>query len=226
MAELAARHDVLVLSDEIHAPLSCSSGRSHVPFPLVDPRNVIALSSASKTFNLAGAEGLRHDRAERPDPGDRRPRRPELPITRGTSGSSLRAAFEHGEPWLAEVMRTLDRNRHLVAELLAKHLPGVKYALPEAGYLAWLDFRELGIPGRPREALPHEGEGRALGGPALRHQRGGLRSPQLRHVARDNSSRRPFRGWPPHSDPSHGCASSCSSAKRRAGSMATPPPTA
>lgn len=149
VAELAARHDVLVLSDEIHAPLTYS-GRSHVPFPLVDPRNVIVLSSASKTFNLAGLKAsvtiAQSDRtraivAQLP---------PELPYHAGHLGVlGSRAAFEHGEPWLAEVMRTLDRNRHLVAELLAKHLPGVKYALPEAGYLAWLDFRELGIEGDP-----------------------------------------------------------------------------
>ncbi|MFO0743412.1 MAG: aminotransferase class I/II-fold pyridoxal phosphate-dependent enzyme [Labilithrix sp.] len=151
VAELATQHDVLVVSDEIHAPLTYA-GAAHVPFPLVDPHNVIVLSSASKTFNLAGlkasvivaqSEKTRAVVARLPE---------TLPYHAGHLGIlGSRAAFEEGDAWLAEVMRTLDRNRELLADLLAANLPGVKYTPPEAGYLAWLDCRALELGEDPQK---------------------------------------------------------------------------
>ena len=58
---------------------------------------------------------------------------------------AARAAFTAGGPWRAQVIAMLDRNRALLAELLARHLPTVGYAPPAAGYLAWLDGRALGL---------------------------------------------------------------------------------
>ena len=49
------------------------------------------------------------------------------------------AAWRHGDAWLEEVLAILDRNRRLIAE----RLPSVGYRMPEATYLAWLDF---GVP--------------------------------------------------------------------------------
>jgi cystathionine beta-lyase len=145
IAELAEEHDVLVVSDEIHAPMTYA-GAGHIPFPLVDPRNVIVLSSASKTYNLAGlkasvivaqSEKTRAVMARLPE---------ELPYHAGHLGIlGSRAAFDEGDAWLAEVMRTLDRNRMLLAELLAANLPSVGYTPPEASYLAWLDCRALNL---------------------------------------------------------------------------------
>lgn len=151
VAELAEEHDVLILSDEIHAPLTYS-GATHLPFPLVDPRNVIVLSSASKAYNLAGlkasvmiaqSDKTRAVMARLPE---------ELPYHAGHLGVlGSRAAFERGEAWLAEIMRTLDRNRKLLVDLLAAKLPAVKYTPPQASYLAWLDCRALGLDEDPQK---------------------------------------------------------------------------
>jgi cystathionine beta-lyase len=151
IAELAETHHVLVLSDEIHAPMTYP-GATHIPFPLVDPRNVIVLSSASKTYNLAGlkasvivaqSEKTRAVVARLPE---------ELPYHAGHLGIlGSRVAFDEGDAWLAEVMRTLDRNRMLLAELLAANLPPVRYSPPEASYLAWLDFRALNLAMDPQK---------------------------------------------------------------------------
>jgi cystathionine beta-lyase len=145
IAELAEKHDVLVLSDEIHAPMTYA-GATHIPFPVVDPRNVIVLSSASKTFNLAGLKAsviVAQSEKTRAVVG-RLPE--ELPYHAGHLGIlGSRAAFDEGDAWLAEVMRTLDRNRMLLAELLAANLPTVSYTPPEASYLAWLDCRALNL---------------------------------------------------------------------------------
>lgn len=54
------------------------------------------------------------------------------------------AAFRHGGPWLDGVLASLDDNRRLLAELLADELPGVRYRMPDATYLAWLDLSVLG----------------------------------------------------------------------------------
>jgi cystathionine beta-lyase len=50
---------------------------------------------------------------------------------------------------MAEVTAYLDGNRHLLADFLGERLPGVELALPEATYLAWLDFRRLHLPDEP-----------------------------------------------------------------------------
>ena len=54
------------------------------------------------------------------------------------------AAFREGGPWLDGVLASLDDNRRLLADLLADELPGVRYRIPDASYLAWLDLSALG----------------------------------------------------------------------------------
>ena len=67
------------------------------------------------------------------------------------------AAFEHGGEWLDALVRHLERNRAALVELLAEHLPGGRYMPPQAGYLAWLDCRELGLGDDPAEAFLERG---------------------------------------------------------------------
>lgn len=54
------------------------------------------------------------------------------------------AGYRDGMGWLDGTIASLDANRRLLSTLLAEHLPSVKYRMPEATYLAWLDFRALG----------------------------------------------------------------------------------
>ena len=54
------------------------------------------------------------------------------------------AAFTDGGAWLDGVRETLDSNARLLAELLAEKLPGVRYRVPDATYLAWVDLSALG----------------------------------------------------------------------------------
>jgi cysteine-S-conjugate beta-lyase len=67
------------------------------------------------------------------------------------------AAWTEGDEWLAAVVRKLDSNRHLLGELLTKHFPEVGYRVPEATYLAWLDFRSLGWEDEPDEVARRRG---------------------------------------------------------------------
>jgi cystathionine beta-lyase len=63
------------------------------------------------------------------------------------------AAWRDGDEWLDSVVAHLDRQRHLVAELLAEHVPEIRYTPPAATYLAWMDCRPLGLGDDPSEAF-------------------------------------------------------------------------
>jgi len=160
VAQLAARHGVLVLSDEIHAPLTYAPAR-HVPFPTVSAdaaRTAVVLTSASKTWNIAGLKAsvmvACHDETRRVL--ERLP--PELPYHASHFGVlGARAAFEEGGPWLEETLRILDRNRRLVTELLREHLPRARYVEPAAGYLAWIDCTDLGLGPDPAKVFLEKG---------------------------------------------------------------------
>lgn len=170
IAELAARHGVIVISDEIHAPLTHREA-AHVPFPMVSElaaRQAIVVTSASKAWNFAGlkasvvvacADETRALLADLP---------PEMPYHAGHLGVlAARAAFAHGGEWLRTAMEVLDRNRVLLQELLAEHLPAVKYRPPSAGYLAWLDCSALGIQGDPARVFLERGRVALSSGPSF-----------------------------------------------------------
>jgi len=160
IATLAQRHGVLVISDEIHAPL-VYSGAKHVPFAAVaEPLgiDVVTLMSASKGWNIAGLKcaqmiaGSRrvHERF-RQLPADVTDRIGHLGVI------ATAAAYEHGQGWLRDTLTLLDENRQLVATLLAKQLPQIGYRLPEATYLAWLDCRALDLGDDPAQAFIDRG---------------------------------------------------------------------
>jgi cystathionine beta-lyase len=147
VAELAARFEVGVVSDEVHAPLTHPDS-VFTPFLTVSPeaRQIgICATSASKAWNLAGlkcavmvtaSERMRRLVAGMPEE-----------VAWRTSQFGLIAsiaAFTAGEPWLDGVVATLHSNRVLLGKLLEEQLPGVRYRHPTASYLAWLDFRALG----------------------------------------------------------------------------------
>ena len=161
VAELAARYDVAVLADEIHAPLTLA-GAAHTPFVSVSEAlgaRALVLTSASKGWNIpglkcavivAGSAAMRDALAPL-----RAPERLERVGHLGVVGTA--AAFTEGGAWLDALVAHLDRNRVLLASLLAECLPGVGYVPPQAGYLAWLDCRALGLGDDPARAFLKRG---------------------------------------------------------------------
>lgn len=145
IAVLARRHDVAVVSDEIHAPLILP-GAGFTPYLSVPgAENALALTSASKAWNLAGLKAaLAMAGPERA--ADLR-RMPEE-VGHGASHLGLiahTAAFSSAGDWLDALLRGLDENRTLLGDLVETHLPGVRLLRPQGTYLAWLDCRELGF---------------------------------------------------------------------------------
>ncbi len=146
LAELAARFEATVVSDEIHSLLTHSTA-PFTPFLTVSDEARewgVTITSASKAFNLAGVKCAlmvaASDRALALLDG--------MSVEVGWRTSILGlhatvAAFTDGDEWLDGTIAALEANRELLSHLLAIKLPGVWYREPQAGYLAWLDFRPL-----------------------------------------------------------------------------------
>ena len=77
------------------------------------------------------------------------------------------AAFRHGEAWLEEVLAYLDDSRHVLARLLGRHLPDVRYRPPDGTYLAWLDCTAMDLPGSPGALITDRGHVTVVDGPAF-----------------------------------------------------------
>jgi cystathionine beta-lyase len=176
IADMAQRHRVRLLVDEIHAPLTYP-GQRHTTFATVPAEaaaDSIIFASASKAFNLpclkaslviAGGEPAWARLAEMP-----------IEVTFGTGLLGVMAgevAFEACDDWLAALVRGLDHNRRLLADLLAERLPGVGYIPPQATYLAWLDLSALDLGDDPSEPLLERGRVALASGPTFGTQGNG-----------------------------------------------------
>lgn len=160
LAERALRHDLIVISDEIHADLTYAPHR-HTSFGTLAPEvleRTLTVTSATKAFSLAGlpcsftAAGsarLRTRFSTLPDHLLGHPGALDIAATQ--------AAWEEGDPWLEEVMETLDTNRHRLHDRLLSEAPRVRHFLPEATYLAWIDCSALSFEDRCSKAFYKEG---------------------------------------------------------------------
>jgi cystathionine beta-lyase len=93
---------------------------------------------------------------------------PETPYHAGHFGvRAAIAAFREGDAWLALALAAIDRNRRLLAELLRERLPGVRYVMPQASYLAWLDCSGLGLCDDPAAAFLATGRVALSSGPTF-----------------------------------------------------------
>ena len=149
VAEICERHKVLVISDEIHADLTLP-GHKHVSYSTVSPeaaRHSLTFMAPSKTFNIAGLgssvcfisdETLRKRFFGWLD---------ALGVAGGNifAFTAAEAAFAHGEEWLNQMLDYLYDNVKTLEQFLSENMPKVKAVLPEASYLAWLDFSEYSI---------------------------------------------------------------------------------
>lgn len=155
IAELSARFGVAVIADEIHAPLVLP-GATHVPYLTVagDDADAVVLISASKAWNIPGLKCSQLISTARTV--ESVTARIPLEVTYGSGHLGVIAAvaaYRDGQPWLADVVRILDGNRRLLADLLAAELPRAWYRPPDASYLAWIDFREHGLGDDPASIL-------------------------------------------------------------------------
>ena len=151
VAEVAERHDLVVVSDEVHSDLTMGNS-PHVAYAAVAPdqgAGCVTLQSASKSFNLGGlrcavmhfgSQALR-DRFEE--------RFPDRTLGRVTSLSAEAtvAAWTHGGVWLEELLGLLRRNHARVQEWVRASEHSIESHPGEGTYFAWLDFGKILPPG-------------------------------------------------------------------------------
>ena len=148
LGDICARHDVLVVSDEMHGDL-VFPGHTYVPFAslgLVYAANCITCLSPAKTFNIASccsAFTVISDDAKRQAFQVENSR---LTVNKNNAFANvaMEAAYRDGEPWLTAILAYLAGNVDLVRRHL-KTVPGVELIEPEGTFLLWLDFRQLGF---------------------------------------------------------------------------------
>jgi len=147
LAQLADRHDALVIVDEVHAPLTF--GAKFVPWGTVSSRGAV-LTSASKAFNVPGLK-LGFVVGE---PAKALPR--ELRYHAGYAGViAAEAAFRDGDAWLDETIETIATNQRALPSLLPE---GIVVAVrPKSSYLAWLDCRRTDLGDDPAQAFLERG---------------------------------------------------------------------
>jgi cystathionine beta-lyase len=148
LAELAAAHGAVVISDEVHAPLTHSDAE-FVPFVTVSPAAAdvgITISSASKAWNIAGLKSAfivtdAGTRAAERIAG--MPAAVQHRLSHFGVHASI-AAFRSSRAWLASAVEAIEGNRHRLRALLDEHLPEAIMHEPKAGYLVWIDLTALG----------------------------------------------------------------------------------
>ncbi|MFD4577694.1 MalY/PatB family protein [Streptomyces sp. NPDC058417] len=165
LAALADRYGVRVVVDEIHAPLT-GDGTAFVPYLSVPgAENGLSLMSASKGWNLAGLKAALA--VAGPAAAADLARLPEE-VSHGPSHVGVlahTAALTDGTAWLDALLSGLDANRRLLRELLAEHLPQVRYQPGESTCLAWLDCRALGLGDDPAAVFLERGRVALSAGP-------------------------------------------------------------
>lgn len=160
LAEIAAEHDAVVVSDEIHAPL-VQPGVDFTPFLAASPIAAeigYVVTSASKAYNLAGLKCAVMVAASERTAAVVRALPPEVEWRTGLLGAlaAVAAWDPDSDAWLEALLAALDDNRRLLGRLLAEHLPEARYRLPDAGYLAWVDLRDLGWGDDPARRILRE----------------------------------------------------------------------
>jgi len=145
--DFCIRHDLLLVSDEIHHDLVFPGAR-HTPFALIDgvEDRLIMMSSTTKTFNIAG---IHIGNVIIPDAKLREAfaaRMAALAISGNAFGMRLaEAAYSPaGAQWVDALVSYLDGNRQLF-DARVNAIPGVKSMPLESTYLAWVDFSGTGM---------------------------------------------------------------------------------
>ncbi len=149
LADICLRHNVLVVSDEIHNDLILP-GFKHTPLAALSgdiARNTITFIAPSKTFNLAG---LFTSSMIIPDNDLRKKMDEKLESLHLVHGNlfgyvASTAAYNHGAEWLDQLMQYIRGNFDLVSGFFEENIPQIKMTQQEATYLAWVDFRAFGL---------------------------------------------------------------------------------
>jgi cystathionine beta-lyase len=147
IADLAKKYQVLVVADEIHAPIT-HLDYEFIPYlAIAGEEPAVSVISASKAWNIAG---LRCAQVVSSSKQLHKTLTDSIPIEVQQSSGHLGAlaavtAYTQGAPWLDAMLAHLETQVTLLRGLLDQHLPDVSFTTPQASFLAWLDCRALDL---------------------------------------------------------------------------------
>ncbi|CUJ82823.1 Cystathionine beta-lyase PatB [Shimia thalassica] len=149
VADFVKRHDLVLVSDEIHHDL-VFPGNTHIPMTLVDDSimdRLVMMTATTKTFNIAGSHSgnvIIPDEALRTKFAGRMA---ALGLSPNSFGLFMaEAAYSpEGAAWVDDLVQYLDGNRKLL-DASINAIPGLKSMNLEATYLSWVDFEDTGMP--------------------------------------------------------------------------------
>lgn len=149
VGQLCQKHHVILVSDEIHQDLTLF-GHQHLSFNTVSSdfkEFAIILSSATKTFNIAGTK---NSYAIIENPTLCAQFKHQQLVNNHHEVSSLgyiatETAYRYGKPWLVALKAVLEENIQFAVEYFAKEAPRLKVMKPQGTYLIWLDFSAYGL---------------------------------------------------------------------------------
>lgn len=161
LAEIALRHDQVIISDEIHCDLILN-GAAHIPMATLAPEvaaRCMTLLSPSKTFNTPSL-GIAFAVAENEELRQRFEKVTAfyLPHPGAMGYAAALAAYTQCQDWLDALLIYLRANRDFLVETVSASFSGAAITVPEATYLAWLDFRDHKLPDGPYRFFLERGQ--------------------------------------------------------------------
>ena len=156
IADICKESGTLVISDEIHADLTLPSYKHHLFASVSEAAasNCVTFMAPSKTFNMPG---IQSSFAIVPDDTLRERFQTFMEAGEFCEGHlfayiGCKAAFEHGEEWLEQMLAYIQGNIDFTETYLKEHIPSIGMIRPQASYLVFLDCRALGL---SQEELEH-----------------------------------------------------------------------
>ncbi|WP_350657202.1 MalY/PatB family protein [Psychrobacter sp. S1-30-MNA-CIBAN-0213] len=148
LLSICKKHNVAIVSDEIHQDLTLS-GHTFTPFLTLAEgyaHKVVSLTSMTKTFNIAGIKGsmiFAKDEELIKKISQQQHLNDEYELNL-FAYEVIRSAYKEGDEWLEQALVYIEKNIELTLDFLAGHLPDIKVMRPEASYLIWLDCSAYG----------------------------------------------------------------------------------
>lgn len=149
LGEICLKHNVLVVSDEIHSDIILKNHK-HTPFASISNdfrENTITCMAPTKTFNLAGLQSsfLVISNPYYYEVMDKAFSKLDIKRNNAFSLVATEAAYNYGEEWLDELIKYIEDNVDFAIEYIKTHIPQLKVRKPEGTYLLWVDFNNLNI---------------------------------------------------------------------------------
>jgi len=157
LVEICLKHNIIIISDEIHADL-IMNGYRHIPTATISEdaaQIMVTCTAASKTFNTAGLMTANTIISNKSlyNQFNNAVRKAGLMHADLFGLAATEAAYNQGEEWLEQLLDYIAGNYEFLCSFVAENMPKVKVTPLEGTYLVWLDFRGLGLPDEELKSL-------------------------------------------------------------------------